>query len=104
MTKEEIKDYVHAAIEGAFDGFTTESGEIMTGKEGDGRFFGKVVATRYQGLGPSGNLFLAIGKSEQGVQIVKLGRSECLTPDHDKLDAVLLKELGISKEADLPAE
>jgi hypothetical protein len=58
-----------------------------------------VIATRYAGLPAGRDLFLAIGETELKVQIVKLGRSECLSPGEDDLDALLLKELGIEAEA-----
>ena len=56
---------------------------------------GKVYATRYSGLPVRGDIFLAIGQSEHGVQIVKLGRAESLTPANADLDWMLEKELGI---------
>lgn len=71
----------------------------MTSEDGDGRFFGKVIATRYSGL-PGGDIFLAIGKSEKGVQIVKLGKSECLQPGKTDLDLLLLKEFGVEVDED----
>lgn len=98
MTTQEIQDYVSGAITAHFEGFTTETGEMMTSEGGDGRFFGKVVATLYGGLPVGGGFFLAIGETEKKLQIVKLGKSECVTPDQDGLDALLLKELGIAKE------
>jgi hypothetical protein len=94
MTTHEIQQYIDSAISGTFQSFTSESGEMMTSEGGDGRFMGKVVATRYAGL-PQGDIFLAIGKSEKEVQVVKLGRSECLTPSQTDLDLLLRKELGI---------
>lgn len=97
MTTQEIQQYIDAAIESKFEGFSSESGEMMTSEGGDGRFMGKVIATRYAGL-PMGDLFLAIGQSDKGVQIIKLGKSECVKPGKDALDALLLKELGISGE------
>lgn len=98
MTTEEIQNYIHAAIESKFEGFASESGEMMTSAKGDGRFFGKVIATRYGGLPVGRDLFLAIGETEQKLQIVKLGKSECVAPEKDGLNAMLLKELGIEKE------
>ena len=98
MTTQEIQKYIDAAITSKFDRVTSESGEMMTSEGGDGRFFGKVVATRYGGLPAGRDLFLAIGETELKVQIVKLGKSECLTPGEDDLDALLFKELGIEKE------
>lgn len=97
MTTREIQQYINAAIASKFDHFTSESGEMMTSKEGDGRFMGKVIATRYGGLPSGRDLFLAIGETEKKLQIAKLGKSECVTPSKDDLDALLLKELGIKK-------
>lgn len=98
MTTQEIQHYIHSAIGSKFDEVNSESGEMMTSAGGDGRFMGKVIATRYGGLPGGRDLFLAIGETELKVQIVKLGRSECLKPSKDELDALLLKELGIEKE------
>ena len=98
MTTQEIQHYIDAAIVGKFENITSESGEMMTSEEGDGRFMGKVIATRYGGLPGGRDLFLAIGETDLKVQIVKLGRSECLTPGEGDLDALLLKELGIEVE------
>lgn len=97
MTTQEIQQYIDAAIGAKFEDFSSESGEMMTSEGGDGRFMGKVIATRYAGL-PKGDLFLAIGQSEKGVQVIKLGKSECVKPEKDTLDALLLKELGIEME------
>jgi len=94
MTNDQIRTHIDTAISKAFQDYTSESGEIETGEKGDGRFFGKVAATRYSGL-PCGSIFVAIGQSEKGVQIVKIGKSECANPDADSLDAALEKELGI---------
>ncbi|MGC6427337.1 MAG: hypothetical protein ACON5H_10130 [Akkermansiaceae bacterium] len=96
MTTEEIQQYVHSAIEAKFANVTSESGELMTSEGGDGRFLGKVFATRYTGLGR--DLFLAIGETEKSVQIVKLGRSEVLKPGRGDLDMLLLKELKIDSK------
>ena len=95
MTDEEIRDYIDTAINEHFKGYSSESGEMMTSEGGDGRFFGKVFATRYSGLPPSPFVFLAIGKSEKGAQIMKFGRSECIAPTQHDLDMILQKELGI---------
>jgi hypothetical protein len=99
MTTQEIQEYIDAAIGSEFDGFSSESGEMMTSAEGDGRFMGKVIATRYAGL-PTKDIFLAIGESEMKVQIVKLGKSECLKPGKSDLDLLLRKELGIGSEGE----
>lgn len=98
MTTEEIQHYLHEAIRSRFDGFTADSMEMMTSEGGDGRFFGKVVAVRYQGLPKVPELYLAIGTTKQGAQIVKFGMSECVTPTEQELDFLLLKELEIEKD------
>ena len=91
----EIQQYIDTAINANFDNFTSESDEMMTSDGGDGRFLGKVFATRYSGL-PTGNyIFLAIGETEKKVQIVKFGNVECLKPGTSDLDVLLEKELGI---------
>ena len=56
MTTEEIQEYINLAIRGGFKGVKMESGEVMTSEGGDGRFLGKVMATRYGGL-PVGEIF-----------------------------------------------
>lgn len=93
MTTQEIQHYVHSAIEAKFDKMSSESGEMMTSEGGDGRFFGKVFATRYSGVGR--DIFLAIGETEKSIQIVKLGKSEVLKPGKGDLEMLLLKELEI---------
>ena len=98
MTTQEIQQYIDTAIGANFEGFTSESGEMMTSEGGDGRFMGEVIATRYGGLPVGRDLFLAIGETDLEVQIVKLGRSECLSPGEGDLAALLLKELGIKVE------
>ncbi len=77
------------------NGYTSESGEMMTSAEGDGRFLGKVIATRYTGLPGGKIIYLAIGETETRRQIIKLGDSECLKPSETELDLLLRKELGI---------
>jgi hypothetical protein len=76
MTTQEIQQYIEAAIRSTFDDYTSESGEMMTSAGGDGRFVGKVIATRYGGLPAGKYLFLAIGETEQKAQIIKLGKLE----------------------------
>ena len=98
MTTQEIQQYIDTAIGANFEGFTSESGEMMTSEGGDGRFMGKVIATRYGGLPVGRDLFLAIGETDLEVQIVKLGRSECLSPGEGNLAALLLEELEIKVE------
>ena len=95
MNTQEIQQYIDEAIGSNFEDITSESGEVMTSPEGDGRFMGKVFATRYAGLPAGSDIFLAIGESEKKVQIVKLGKSECVKPEKDDLDALLKKELGV---------
>ena len=70
MTTQEIQQYIDAAIGANFEEFTSESGEMMTSEGGDGRFMGKVIATRYGGLPVGRDLFLAIGETDLKVQIV----------------------------------
>ena len=95
MTTEEIQQYIDTAIRAKFPDFAYESGEMMTSEGGDGRFLGKVIATRYSDLPGKGDVYLAIGGTEQSRQIIKFGGSECLTPGKNELDLLLLKELGI---------
>ncbi|MES2475804.1 MAG: hypothetical protein V4640_08490 [Verrucomicrobiota bacterium] len=94
-TTQEIQQHIDAAIRANFDGITSESGEILANAGEDGRFVGKVIATRYSGLPAGKNIFVAIGQTAQQVQIVKVGKSECLKPDDGELDFLLQKELGI---------
>ena len=98
MTTEEIRKYIDSRMRANFEGLTSESGEMMTSEGGDGRFFGKVVATRYSGLPDGRDLFLAIGETEKKLQIIRFGKAECVKPGQDDLDGVLYKELGILKE------
>ncbi|MBK1833552.1 hypothetical protein [Roseibacillus ishigakijimensis] len=97
MTTEEIQDYIENAISVQLEGYMTESGEMRTSEGGDGRFLGQVRATRYSGLPGGKSLFLAIGETEKGVQIIKFGSTEVLTPDENDLNMVLQKELGLGK-------
>lgn len=98
MTTEEIQQYIDAAISANFSGITSQSGEMVTSEGGDGRFFGKVVATMYMGLPGGNDLYLAIGQTEKNSQIIKFGDSECLKPSETELDFLLQKELGIEKD------
>lgn len=98
MTTQEIKQYIDAAIGSKFENVTSESGEVMTSEGGDGRFFGKVLATRYAGLPDGRDMFLAIGESEKKVQVVRLGKAECLGPGESDLDVMLEKELGVKND------
>lgn len=98
MTTQEIEEYIATAIRENFDGFTTESGEMMTSEGGDGRFLGKVVATMYIGLPGGKDIYLAIGETVKHSQIIKFGDSECLKPGRGELDLILLKELGIGSD------
>lgn len=94
MTTEEIQKHIDTAIGSKFSGITSESGEMMTSEGGDGRFFGKVIATRYSGFPNGSDIYLAIGTSEKSVQIVKFGNTESLAPSQTDLDLMVLKELG----------
>jgi hypothetical protein len=95
MTTSQIREHIDAAVSSNFSGYTSQSEEMMTSEGGDGRFVGKVFATRYSGLPVGAHIFVAIGKSAEGAQIVKIGRSECVKPDTANLDALMEKELGI---------
>lgn len=95
MTTEEIQRYINEAIRNNFEGFTADAMEMMTSEGGDGRFFGKVTAIRYRGLPAAADVYLAIGTTEKGVQIVKFGMSESLTPTEAELEFLLCKELGL---------
>ncbi len=97
METQEIQQYIAAAIGAKFTDFSCESGEVMTSPEGDGRFLGKVFATRYSGLPVGRDIYLAVGESAQKVQIVRLGRSECVKPEVADLDLLLEKELDVKK-------
>lgn len=99
MTTQEIQDHFEAAISANFDGYSTQSGEMMTSEKGDGRFLGKVYAIRYSGLPKVGDLFLVVGETEKKVQIIKFGNTELLTPSESDLDLALLKELGLECES-----
>lgn len=99
MNTQEIQEYIDAAIGSNFEGLSSESGEVMTSEGGDGRFMGKVFATKYSGLPAGREIFLAIGESEMKVQIVKLGKAECLKPAKADLDMLLEKELGIERSS-----
>ncbi len=98
MTTEEIQQYINTAISANFQGFTSETGEMMTSEGGDGRFLGQVTATMYRGLPNTGDLFLVIGETPKKLQIIKFGDSECLKPGETELDLLLRKELGIESE------
>ena len=97
MTPEEIQQYIDSAISSNFDGYTSDSEEMMTSEGGDGRFFGKVFATRYSNLPDDQQLFLVVGETEKKVQIIKFGNTESLAPAETDLDLILLKELGIKE-------
>lgn len=98
MTTQEIQQYIDTAIRSKFQGYTAQSMEMMTSEGGDGRFFGNVFAIRYSGLPKFPEIYLAIGETEKGVQIVKFGMTETLTPAEGELDFLLQKELGIVKK------
>ncbi len=100
MTTEEIQQYIDTAIRSNFENHTSESGEMMTSEGGDGRFLGKVIATRYSGLPTGKDIYLVIGQTAKGTQVIKFGDLECFKPSVVELDLFLLKELGIGNEAD----
>lgn len=95
MTTQQIQDYIKAALSSKFGAYTTESAEMITSEGGDGRFLGKVFATRYSGLPGGQMLFLVIGETEKKIQIIKFGNSESLSPSETDLDLLLLKEIGL---------
>ena len=95
MTTEEIQQYINGVLEKHFQGLSSQSGEMMTSEGGDGRFFGKVIATLYSGFPKGEELYLAIGETEKKTQIIKFGMSESLQPGEHELDMILFKELGI---------
>lgn len=95
MTTDEIRDYIDSAVSNQFTGYQSQSGEMETSEGGDGRFVGKVAATMYSGLPVGRDIFVAIGSTAEGAQIVKVGRSECVKPTTGDLDLILKKELGI---------
>jgi hypothetical protein len=95
MTTQEIQDYIDAAVRAKFSDFTSQSEELVTSDGGDGRFEGKVSATKYSGLPLGRDIFIAIGQTAEKAQIIKVGRSECLRPSTADLDLILKKELGI---------
>ncbi len=100
MTTPEIQKYIDAAVSAKFDGFTSESEELTTSEGGDGRFLGKVSATRYSGLPIGRDIFVVVGQTAEAAQIVKVGRSECLRPTTTDLDLILKKELGIEPQGE----
>ncbi len=95
MTDQEIQNYIDTSIRSNFHGYTTESGEMMTSEGGDGRFFGKVTATRYMGFSRRADIYLVIGMTAKLTQIIKFGDTECIKPSETELDVMLFKELGI---------
>jgi hypothetical protein len=100
MTHQEIQLYIDTAIGLNFKGYTTQSGEMMTSEGGDGRFFGKVIATQYIGLQGRSDFYLVIGETVKQTQIIKFGDTECLKPSELELDIMLFKELGIEFDKD----
>ena len=46
MSTQEIEEYMNAAISAKFNDYSSETGEVMTSEGGDGRFMGKVFATK----------------------------------------------------------
>ena len=97
MTTDEIQTYFGEKIAEEFPEVRRETGEITAVAGEDGRFVGTVRATLYANLAGGRQVYAAVGKTEKGIQIVKLGRSECLTPDEGDLDFLLKKELDIGE-------
>lgn len=95
MTTQEIQDYINNAVRSKFEGYSAESMEMMTSEGGDGRFHGKVFAIRYLDLPEAPEIYLAIGTTDKGAQIVRFGMSESVSPTTGELDFLLQKELGI---------
>lgn len=100
MTTLEIQQYLDTAIRTKFSDCIAESGEMMTSPEGDGRFLGKVIATRYTSLPDGRTIYLAVGETAKQTQIIKFGDSECMKPGETELDLLLLKELGIEPRSE----
>jgi hypothetical protein len=73
---------------------------MMTSEGGDGRFFGKVIATRYMDLPKRDDIYLVIGETVKQTQIIKFGDTECIKPSVTELDLMLFKELGIEPTAE----
>lgn len=99
MTQQEIQQYIDKAIAANFDNYTSQSGEMMTSEGGDGRFLGKVFATRYMGFPRRSDIYLVIGMTGKLTQIIKFGDTECIKPGETELDLMLYKELGIEPGA-----
>jgi hypothetical protein len=99
MTQQEIQHYIDKAIAANFDNYTSQSGEMMTSEGGDGRFLGKVFATRYMGFPRRADIYLVIGMTAKQIQIIKFGDTECIKPSETELDVMLFKELGIEPDA-----
>jgi len=100
MTHQEIQQYIDKAIRSKFQNYTSQSGEMMTSEGGDGRFFGKVIATQYVGLRVREDIYLVIGETVKQLQIIKFGDTECIKPSETELDVMLFKELGIDPDAE----
>lgn len=100
MTHQEIQQYIDTAIRSKFEHYTSESGEMMTSEGGDGRFLGKVSATRYMGFPRRTDIYLVIGMTAKQMQIIKFGDTECIKPSETELDVMLFKELGIEPDAE----
>lgn len=100
MTGQEIQQYIDAAICSNFEGYTSQSGEMMTSEGGDGRFFGKVFATRYIGIPGMADIYLVIGETVKQTQIIRFGDTESIKPSETELDFMLFKELGIEPAAE----
>ena len=95
MTTQEIQQYIDAAIRSNFSDCIAQSEEMMTSPGGDGRFLGKVIATRYAGLPGGREIFLVIGQTVKQTQIIKFGDLECMKPGETELELMLREVLGI---------
>lgn len=93
MTPEEIEEYIEEFIARTVHEYRRECGIVETNKGGDGRFFGEVQAVAYSSQTFTRTIYLAIGKTEMGVQLVRFGASECVRPEKSDLDLLLKKNL-----------
>lgn len=100
MTKKEIMTYLAQRIVESYPAVQTESGEIVAEEGKDGLFVGTVRATLFSALPNSRQVYAAIGETKDGLSLVRLGRSDCVNPDLDKLDFLLEKELGVKPSED----
>ena len=99
MTNKEILNYLSTKLSTEFPGLQTESGEIEAEEGKDGLFVGTVSARLFSNLPNDRQLYAAVGKTAEGLPLVRFGRSDCVNPDGDKLDFLLEKELGMKSES-----